>query len=251
MAKIIIGNFKMNTDIKDLSLYLEDFLPKIKERKTEVGLALPYTHLFLASQKLVSTNVKLGAQNVFYENNGAYTGEISPQMLKSISTDFVIIGHSERRILFNETNENIVLVGIKTRGVPLAERISEFIYNKIDSSKRIPVEKLDITNFRDDIDKRENDLTKSYMTEDIVGKTVVLVDDVIFTGRTIRAALDALTNVGRPSKIQLAVMVDRGHRELPIRPDYIGKNIPTSKNEIIQVSLSEIDGEDSIGIYEN
>lgn len=107
MAKIIIGNFKMNTDIKDLSLYLEDFLPKIKERKTEVGLALPYTHLFLASQKLVSTNVKLGAQNVFYENNGAYTGEISPQMLKSISTDFVIIGHSERRILFNETNENI------------------------------------------------------------------------------------------------------------------------------------------------
>ena len=176
--------------------------------------------------------------------------KLKSQLFDKKAIERAIMRISYEIIERNETNENIVLVGIKTRGVPLAERISDFIYNKIDSSKRIPVEKLDITNFRDDIDKRENDLTKSYMTEDIVGKTVVLVDDVIFTGRTIRAALDALTNVGRPSKIQLAVMVDRGHRELPIRPDYIGKNIPTSKNEIIQVSLCEIDGEDSIGIYE-
>lgn len=151
----------------------------------------------------------------------------------------------------NETKDNIILVGIKTRGVPLAERISGFIYNKIDAAKRIPVGILDITNFRDDIEKSEkNSVANCQITENIVGKTVVLVDDVIFTGRTIRAALDALTDVGRPAKIQLAVMVDRGHRELPIRPDYIGKNIPTSRNEIIQVSLSEIDGVDSIDIYE-
>lgn len=176
--------------------------------------------------------------------------KLKSQLFDKKAIERAIMRISYEIIERNETNENIVLVGIKTRGVPLAERISDFIYNKIDSSKRIPVEKLDITNFRDDIDKREKDLTKSNMTEDIVGKTVVLVDDVIFTGRTIRAALDALTSVGRPSKIQLAVMVDRGHRELPIRPDYIGKNIPTSKNEIIQVSISEIDGEDSIGIYE-
>ena len=176
--------------------------------------------------------------------------KLKSQLFDKKAIERAIMRISYEIIERNETNENIVLVGIKTRGVPLAERVSDFIYNKIDSSKRIPVEKLDITNFRDDIDKRENDLTKSYMKEDIVGKTVVLVDDVIYTGRTIRAALDALTNVGRPSKIQLAVMVDRGHRELPIRPDYIGKNIPTSRNEIIQVSLSEIDGEDSIGIYE-
>lgn len=151
----------------------------------------------------------------------------------------------------NESNQNIVLVGIKTRGVPLADRISNFIFNRIDSSKKIPVVTLDITNFRDDIEKHERNKPNEYnISENIVGKTVVLVDDVIFTGRTIRAALDALTAAGRPAKIQLAVMVDRGHRELPIRPDYIGKNIPTSKNEIIQVRLKETDGEDTIGIYE-
>lgn len=151
----------------------------------------------------------------------------------------------------NESNQNIVLVGIKTRGVPLADRISNFIFNRIDSSKKIPVVTLDITNFRDDIEKHErNKSNECNISENIVGKTVVLVDDVIFTGRTIRAALDALTAAGRPAKIQLAVMVDRGHRELPIRPDYIGKNIPTSKNEIIQVRLKETDGEDTIGIYE-
>lgn len=151
----------------------------------------------------------------------------------------------------NENNDEIILVGIKTRGVPLAERISEFIFNKIDSSKRIPVGILDITNFRDDIEKTEKNVPVNFSIDSsIVGKTIVLVDDVIFTGRTIRAALDAVTEAGRPAKIQLAVMVDRGHRELPIRADYIGKNIPTSRNETIKVALSEIDGIDSIDIYE-
>ena len=153
----------------------------------------------------------------------------------------------------NETNDNIILVGVKTRGVPLARRISECIFSKIDNSKRIPVGSLDITNFRDDIAKLPADremISFGDIPEDIQGKTVVLVDDVIYTGRTIRAALDAIIDIGRPAKIQLAVMVDRGHRELPIRPDYVGKNIPTSKNEIIHVGLIETDGEDLVEIYE-
>ena len=177
--------------------------------------------------------------------------KLKSQLFDSKAIERAIMRISHEIIERNETNENIVFVGIKTRGVPLAERISEFIYNKIDSSKRIPVETLDITNFRDDINKDEiTNIANTQISEDIVGKTVVLIDDVIFTGRTIRAALDALTDAGRPAKIQLAVMVDRGHRELPIRPDYIGKNIPTSRYEIIQVLFTEIDGEDSIKIYE-
>jgi len=177
--------------------------------------------------------------------------KLKSQLFDAKAIERAIMRISHEIIERNETNENIIFVGIKTRGVPLAERISGFIFDKIDSSKRIPVETLDITNFRDDINKDEIiNIANTQISEDIVGKTVVLIDDVIFTGRTIRAALDALTDAGRPAKIQLAVMVDRGHRELPIRPDYIGKNIPTSKSEIIQVSLCEIDGEDSIGIYE-
>ncbi len=152
----------------------------------------------------------------------------------------------------NESNDNIILVGIKTRGIPLANRIAECIYNKIDSSKVIPTGSLDITDFRDDVrEKSRGDvLTFSDISEDINNKTVVLIDDVIYTGRTIRAALDALIYLGRPAKIQLAVMVDRGHRELPIRPDYVGKNIPTSRGEVIKVGLSEIDDFDSVDIFE-
>ena len=174
--------------------------------------------------------------------------KLKSQLFDERAIERAIMRISHEIIERNESNDNIIFVGIKTRGVPLAERISEFIYNKIDSSKKIPVETLDITYFRDDIKKTE--VEKNNISCDVDGKTVVLVDDVIYTGRTIRAALDALTDVGRPAKIQLAVMVDRGHRELPIRPDYIGKNIPTSKNEIIQVSFKEIDGEDSIEIFE-
>ncbi len=177
--------------------------------------------------------------------------KLKSQLFDEKAIERAIMRISHEIIERNETIENIVMVGIKTRGVPLAKRISDFIYKSIDSSVKIPVYILDITNFRDDIESRDMKVENEYFNKkDITEKTVVLVDDVIFTGRTIRAALDALTNVGRPSKIQLAVMVDRGHRELPIRPDYIGKNIPTSRNEIIEVSLFEIDGVDSIGIYE-
>ncbi|MBQ3494120.1 MAG: triose-phosphate isomerase [Clostridia bacterium] len=107
MNKLIIGNFKMNTDISEFTKYLDELLPKTKTKKAKAGIALPFTHLYLASQKLVSTDISLGAQNVFYENNGAYTGEVSPTMLKSVGTNFVIVGHSERRKSFGDTNEKI------------------------------------------------------------------------------------------------------------------------------------------------
>ncbi len=178
--------------------------------------------------------------------------------LKSHVFDENAIGRAITRIAHeimenNETLDNLVFVGIKTRGVPLAKRISDCIYIKIDNSKKIPVGILDITAFRDDIPQKPDkmsDAIKGSIPFDIDGKTVVLVDDVIYTGRTIRAAMDALISIGRPAKIQLAVIVDRGHRELPIRADYVGKNIPTSKSEIIGVKLIETDGMDMIDIYE-
>ena len=150
----------------------------------------------------------------------------------------------------NKGVENIVLVGIRTRGVPIAERIAASI-ERIEGTKP-PVGVLDITLYRDDLS------TLSYQpivhpTElpvDITGKTVVLVDDVLYTGRTIRAALDALIDMGRPKTIQLAVLIDRGHRELPIRPDYVGKNIPTSHSEIVSVAVAEYDHRTGVYLYQ-
>ena len=144
---------------------------------------------------------------------------------------------------------DLVLVGIKTRGVPFAERIAKKIQEIEDET--IPVCVLDITLYRDDL--KEISYIPQVNEEfngNIDDKTVILVDDVIYTGRTVRAALDALIDKGRPKKVQLAVLVDRGHRELPIRPDYIGKNVPTSKNEIVGVEFIEIDGEDEVVIKE-
>jgi len=148
----------------------------------------------------------------------------------------------------NKGAQNIVLVGIKTRGVPLAKRLAE----KIDSIEGfiVPVEILDITLYRDDLEvKSQEPVVQTINFEgNIDGKTVILVDDVLYTGRTVRAALDAIIDIGRPSKIQLAVLVDRGHRELPIRADFVGKNVPTSKYEIVKVSLSEVDDNNSVVI---
>ena len=141
--------------------------------------------------------------------------------------------------------ENVVLIGIKTRGVPLAYRVAEKIKKAYDIA--LPVGILDTSLYRDD---REN--STNYMVDEtnipfeVANKNVVLVDDVLYTGRTVRAAIEAIIKLGRPSIIELAVMVDRGHRELPIRPDFIGKNVPTSKLENIKVNLMEIDGEDSV-----
>ncbi|UDM32719.1 bifunctional pyr operon transcriptional regulator/uracil phosphoribosyltransferase PyrR [Lentilactobacillus laojiaonis] len=146
----------------------------------------------------------------------------------------------------NKGVDNLVLVGIKTRGVFLAKRIA----NRLKQLENIdiPVGELDVTNYRDDIshegsnrDKFNNDISFS-----IEGKRVILVDDVLYTGRTVRSALSALMEIQRPKSINLAVLIDRGNRELPIRADFVGKNIPTSKHERIKVSVSEIDNKDTV-----
>jgi len=146
----------------------------------------------------------------------------------------------------NPEPDSLVLVGIVTRGVQLAKRISEEI-GKINGLK-IPVGVLDVTFYRDDIAEKGPSLNaeKTHIDFELTGKTVVLVDDVLYTGRSIRAAIDHLVDMGRPARIQLATLLDRGHRELPIRPDYVGKNIPTSRGERVTVLLSEIDGEDGV-----
>ncbi|WP_416347696.1 bifunctional pyr operon transcriptional regulator/uracil phosphoribosyltransferase PyrR [Enterococcus faecalis] len=147
----------------------------------------------------------------------------------------------------NKGIQDIVLVGIKTRGIYIAQRLAERLKQLEDID--VPVGELDITLYRDDVkDMEEPELHSSDVPVSIEGKEVILVDDVLYTGRTIRAAMDAVMDLGRPRKISLAVLVDRGHRELPIRPDYVGKNIPTSKTEEIIVEMEERDGADRIMI---
>jgi pyrimidine operon attenuation protein/uracil phosphoribosyltransferase len=148
----------------------------------------------------------------------------------------------------NRGSEDILLLGIPTRGIHLAERIG-LEMSRIDSSS-IPVGTLDITLHRDDLrSKPPRALTPTKIPPSgINGKRIVLVDDVLYSGRTIRAALDALGEIGRPAMVQLAVLIDRGHRELPIRADYVGKNLPTSHEEIVKVSIAEVDGEDLVQI---
>ena len=150
----------------------------------------------------------------------------------------------------NKGSEDLVIIGVRTRGYALAERIAQAI-NRIDSVS-LPVGALDITLYRDDLSmvSEQPIMHKTEIDFDIEGKTVILVDDVLYTGRTIRCALDALVDFGRPKTIQLAILVDRGHRELPIRADYVGKNLPTSQNELVQLNLEEIDKEDSVFIEE-
>ncbi|MBU5437879.1 bifunctional pyr operon transcriptional regulator/uracil phosphoribosyltransferase PyrR [Tissierella sp. MSJ-40] len=173
--------------------------------------------------------------------------------LKAIVMDDIKISRSIIRISHeilerNKDTENIVLVGIKRRGVPIAERIAENIkkFEGID----ISVCSLDISLYRDDL----SELSDGPLIKDgeiginVEGKEIILVDDVIYTGRTVRAAIEAIFDNGRPSRIQLAVLIDRGHREIPIRPDYVGKNIPTSISETVSVELAEIDGLDLVKI---
>ena len=151
----------------------------------------------------------------------------------------------------NQGAGNIALVGIRTRGVALSQRLRD----KIKDIENLTVDHgvLDITLYRDDLTKRlqKPALKKTEILFALENKHIVLCDDVLFTGRTIRAAIDALMDFGRPSSVQLAVLVDRGHRELPIRPDYVGKNVPTAKSKRIQVLLNEEDGEDKVVIQEH
>lgn len=152
----------------------------------------------------------------------------------------------------NKGAEEVVLVGMRTRGVPLAQRIAEIV--KDFEGTPVPVGTLDISLYRDDVSASESDLANQSHTDiptSITNKHVILVDDVLYTGRSIRAAMDALIDLGRPRSIQLAVLIDRGHRELPIRADYVGKNIPSSRHEEIRVLLEETDGVDKVVIKEN
>ncbi len=150
----------------------------------------------------------------------------------------------------NQGAEDLVLMGIQTRGVPLAERIAAHLRDIEDVD--VPVGALDVTLYRDDIGRAGGSgsgirpLSETRFPADIDGKVVVLVDDVLFTGRTIRAALDAVLSVGRPSAIRLVVLVDRGHRQVPIRADHVGKNLPTSLAQHVTVRVSEVDGEDAV-----
>jgi pyrimidine operon attenuation protein/uracil phosphoribosyltransferase len=150
----------------------------------------------------------------------------------------------------NKGVDNIVLIGIRRRGVPLAKRLQKFLAEI--EGKEVPVGSLDITLYRDDLNLRldQPKVGKTEINFPIEGKDVILVDDVLYTGRTVRSALDALMDIGRPRTVQLSVLIDRGHRELPIRADYVGKNVPTSRKEQIEVRLEEIDGVDEVVIGE-
>jgi pyrimidine operon attenuation protein/uracil phosphoribosyltransferase len=149
----------------------------------------------------------------------------------------------------NKGASDLVLLGIPTRGVAIAHRIAASL-TEIDGAV-VPVGSLDVTMYRDDLMSNPTRQTASTdIPTDIDGKTVVLVDDVLYSGRTVRAALDALNGIGRPSVVRLAVLIDRGHRELPIRADYVGKNVPSAHSERINVNVAEIDGEDLVTISE-
>ncbi len=148
----------------------------------------------------------------------------------------------------NHGVDGLVLVGLRTRGVPLARRLAKILQEL--ESVAVPLGELDITLYRDDLARRrlQPRVGPSDVPVSLTDRTVVLVDDVLFTGRSVRAALDAVMDFGRPSSVQLAVLIDRGHRELPIRPDYVGKNVPTALDEEVQVRLEETDGVDEVVI---
>ena len=174
---------------------------------------------------------------------------------KAIILDETAMDRALRRIAHeiverNQGTDGLVFVGIRRRGVPLAERLARFV-NEVEGIE-LPIGVLDITLYRDDLSLKSERPTvnETRVPVDITDKTVILVDDVLYTGRTIRAALDALMDLGRPARIQVAVLVDRGHRELPIRADFVGKNVPTSRREVIEVRLLEIDGRNEVAIME-
>ena len=149
----------------------------------------------------------------------------------------------------NHGADGLLLAGIRTRGVPIAERIARHINDS--ESVAVPVGHLDINLYRDDLSERPRMRVRpTTMPVDVTGRCVVLCDDVLYTGRTVRAAMEAISDLGRPLRIQLAALVDRGHRELPIRADFVGKNIPTRQSELVRVRLTETDGADDVCILD-
>lgn len=171
------------------------------------------------------------------------------QVLDAAALDRALTRIAHEIIERNGGAKDVTFVGLRTRGVTLARRLAAKVAS-IDGAS-VPVGTLDISLYRDDLDLRGAPVVRGTdIPFAVKDRTVVLVDDVLFTGRTIRAALDALIDLGRPKMIQLAILIDRGHRELPIRPDYIGKNLPTSRREAVAVRLTEHDGEDRVVIEE-
>ena len=182
-----------------------------------------------------------------------FMGEINMQF-KSQIMDSSAVMRALKRLSYeiiekNHGADNVCIVGIKRRGVPLAEVICENINQTEDTEILNGI--LDITLYRDDLSRENTEpvINSTDIPFDVTGKKIILVDDVIYTGRTVRAAIDALFSLGRPACIQLAVLVDRGHRELPIRPDYVGKNIPTSASEVVKVCTEEFDGKIGVELY--
>jgi pyrimidine operon attenuation protein/uracil phosphoribosyltransferase len=165
---------------------------------------------------------------------------------KTIQRALVRIAHEI--VEKNKGAENMAVIGIQNRGAYLAERVAKLI-EQIEGVE-VPLGLMDITLYRDDVQTKLDQpvVQKTDILFDVVDKTIILVDDVLYTGRTVRAALDQIIDFGRPRSIQFAVLVDRGHRELPIRADYVGKNIPTAKDDRVKLNIKEVDGEDSVSV---
>lgn len=172
------------------------------------------------------------------------------QVMDKAAVERTLVRIAHQIIEKNHGVENLCLIGIKTRGIPLAERLAQNI--EAIEGIRVPVGRLDIALYRDDLNPVADApiVSDTDIPFDVTGKTVVLCDDVIFTTRTARAAIDALISLGRPARIQLFTLINRGHAEFPIKPDFIGKNIPTSLHELVAVHLAECDGETGVSIYE-
>lgn len=175
--------------------------------------------------------------------------EFKAQLMTKEEMDRALMRMAHQIIEKNSGCKNVVFLGIKRRGVPLAKQLAENI--KTIENSDVPVGVLDITLYRDDLSELDDKpvINETDITFPIEDKIVILVDDVIYTGRTARAALDAVSQRGRAAMIQLAVLVDRGHRELPIRADYVGKNVPTSKSEIVSVQVQEYDGQTCVNLH--
>ena len=178
------------------------------------------------------------------------TVKLKAQIMDEISVERAIVRIAHQIIEKNHGIDNLCIIGIKTRGVPIARRLVKAI--KSIEGVQVDMGILDISVYRDDLTDFNQDpvLNSTDIPFPVVNKKVVLVDDVIYTGRTVRAAMDAIMAIGRAATIQLAVLVDRGHRELPIRSDFVGKNIPTSKSEVVAVHLKEYDGETNVQLFE-
>ena len=218
-------------NISPVRLIRERLLPPYQPDWIVRGFLFEYLNIFVSERRFIE--VDLQEKTVLMRES-------------EIKRTLVRIAHEI--VEKNKGVADLALIGIRTRGVFLAKRLAQEIV-KIEK-KEIPVGILDITLYRDDLSlvARQPLLLKTEIPFDVSRKKIVLIDDVLYTGRTIRAAMDAIVDLGRPRVVQLAVLIDRGHRELPIRADFIGKNIPTSKKEIVKVKLKEVDGEDKVGI---